>query len=85
METSGLIFRTYNPDDRRTMSISLSEKGRKEAEIAEQQRKQRHAQMFACLSEGEKNTLLGLLERLNDSWECLNCEKSQDYSSNTGA
>ena len=69
LEKSGLIARTENPDDRRTTDITLTEQGKEMAEEAAEQRKLRHEQMFINLTEGEKDTLLALLEKLNADWK----------------
>ena len=45
------------------------------AEEAARQREKRHQEMFACLSEKEKETLLFLLEKMNFDWENRYCEK----------
>ena len=68
-ETAGLIVRTQNETDRRTTDIRLTEAGGTLALEAAQQRQKRHEAMFACLSEEEQQTLLGLLEKLHDDWE----------------
>lgn len=69
LEKGGLISRTENPDDRRTTVITLTERGRALAEEAKTQRKGRHEEMFSCLTEDEKGTLLTLLEKVNADWK----------------
>lgn len=69
LEAAGLIIRTPSKADRRTTDISLTSQGMSEAEAAYVQRELRHQQMFACLSPEEQETLLGLLERVNASWD----------------
>lgn len=69
LEKSALIVRTESPDDRRTTDITLTEQGRALAEEAVKQRKARHKEMFACLTEDEKSTLLALLEKVNTDWQ----------------
>lgn len=69
LESAGLILRTPSEEDRRTADIQLTEAGRARAEEAAGQRKQRHQEMFSCLSEEEKITLLNLLEKLNADWD----------------
>lgn len=69
LEGGGLITRTPNPRDRRTMDVQLTESGREEAVRAEAERRERRAELFSCLSEEEKSTLTGLLEKLRESWE----------------
>jgi DNA-binding MarR family transcriptional regulator len=65
---AGLIERTTSEKDRRTALITLTEKGKQLAEEALKQRTERHHEMFACLTEEEKNTLLSLLEKINEDW-----------------
>lgn len=69
LETAGLIARTPSEQDRRTTDVCLTEAGRVEAAKASDRRKERHEQMFEILSEGEKETLLSLLERINADWD----------------
>lgn len=69
LEDTGLIVRTPNETDRRTIDLQLTEEGRALAVEAAQQRRKRHEAMFACLSEEERQTLLLLLERICEDWE----------------
>lgn len=69
LEASGLILRTVSEADRRTTDIHLTEIEGEVADEAYSQRELRHERMFACLSEQEKQTLLGLLEKVNASWD----------------
>lgn len=68
MEEAGLIVRTPSEADRRTADIQLTPAGKVKAEEAAREREERHAQMFACLSGEEKDTLIGLLEKINGDW-----------------
>lgn len=68
MEGAGLIVRTPSEADRRTVDVRLTPEGRVRAAEAAKQRDERHAEMFACLSEEEKETLISLLETINDDW-----------------
>ena len=68
LETAGLIVRTPSEKDRRTTNVQLTKAGVAEAEILTQRRNERHEQMFASLSECEKQELLGFLERINADW-----------------
>ena len=78
LETAGYLCRTLNESDRRTTDISLTAAGRDAAEEAYMQRAARHQQIFACLSDGEKKTLLDLLERSNSSWDGLYRGEAQE-------
>lgn len=69
LEKNSLIVRTESSDDRRTTDITLTGQGRALAEEAVKQRKARHKEMFACLTEDEKSTLLTLLEKVNTDWQ----------------
>lgn len=68
LESAGLIQRERSQTDRRTTDIQLTEEGQRQAKEAAQQRKVRHQEMFSCLSEKERETLLGILEKLNADW-----------------
>lgn len=66
---AGLIIREQSQEDRRTTQVYLTEKGKKEAEIAFAQRKERQQKMFESLSEEEKRTFLDILEKVNADWD----------------
>lgn len=70
LENAGLILRTPSLADRRTADIQLTEAGRIQAEEAARLREIRHREMFSCLSEEERGTLLALAEKLNADWDC---------------
>ena len=69
LENMGLIARTLCETDRRTVNITLTEEGRRQAQEAMVQRQQRHVEMFSILSEEEKTQLLSLLDKINADWE----------------
>lgn len=68
LEGAGLILRTPSEIDHRTMDIALTQKGKAEAMEATRLRKNRHDEMFACLTAEEKLQLLRLLEKINSDW-----------------
>lgn len=68
LESAGLICRTQNETDRRTTDVSLTDEGRELAAQALAQRRNRHTEMFSCLSEEEKQELLSLLEKVSADW-----------------
>lgn len=68
LESAGLISRTPNEVDRRTMDVCLTDIGKESAAEAIKQRKKRHEAMFSCLSEEEKQELLSLLEKICSDW-----------------
>ena len=69
LEQAGLILRTPNINDHRTTDICLTSEGEVLAKEASIQRMKRHEQMFAVLSVEEKNTLIALLEKINNHWD----------------
>lgn len=80
LEKNNLIMRTESTADRRTTDVTLTDEGRAMAEEAAMQRKKRHEDMFSCLSEEEKTTLLALLEKVNDSWKIrYQCEEEPPH------
>lgn len=75
LESIDMITRSLSATDHRTADVQLTEEGRVLAEEAARQREKKHQEMFACLSEKEKETLLFLLEKMNFDWENRYCEK----------
>ena len=69
LEQAGLIFRTPSEADHRTTDIRLTPDGEALAKEASAKRAERHEQMFAVLSEEEKDILIVLLERVNAHWD----------------
>lgn len=68
LEKAGLIQRTTSVADRRTADILLTEAGKAQAEEQTTMRRQRTREMFASLTDEEKETLRALLEKLNRNW-----------------
>lgn len=69
LERAKLITRVPSEDDHRTMEISLTDEGEKLAKEAVERRRERHEQMFICLTEDEQKILLLLLEKLDEDWQ----------------
>ena len=69
LENAALITRTPNETDHRTIDIQLTDEGAELAFEAAEQRRHRHEEMFSCLSQVEKETLLSLLEKIHTDWE----------------
>lgn len=68
LESAGLILRSSSQEDRRTANIDLTPEGHRQAQEAISRRKIRQEEMFVSLTEEEKDTLLGLTEKLNVDW-----------------
>ena len=81
LESTGLIIRTPNETDRRTMDVSLTDTGRELAVEALAQRQGRHEEMFSCISEEEKKELLSLLEKIYADWRTRYCENGHHEGS----
>ena len=69
MEQSGLITRTPNQSDQRTMDIFLTEKGISLSSEAMKQRKILYDKMFVCLTPEEQDALFSILEKLLADWD----------------
>lgn len=68
LEHAGLICRSPHPYDGRTVDITLTVEGQRQSTLARQQRISRHREMFACLSEKEKQQLQDLPGTPNQAW-----------------
>lgn len=69
LEAAGFIVRTPSETDHRTTDIRLTETGKALAQDAHARRQERHEQMFAVLSEQEKDILIALLEKVSGDWK----------------
>ena len=68
LENAGAVNRGPSQEERRPVSIALTEEGLTRAKEARAHRARRHEEMFSCLSEGEQQQLLTLLEKLREDW-----------------
>ena len=68
LQKNGLIERTEDDHDRRTVMVSLTEKGREKAEDGPDKQADGQHDMFAILSPEEKTSLLSTLEKLYSDW-----------------
>lgn len=84
LEDAGNIVRVPSESDRRTMDITLTEQGRILAETLLTQREKRHGEMFSCLSEEEKISLLKLLEKVNEDWATRYQEMGKEHKRGDG-
>lgn len=69
LEKAGNVVRRQGEDDRRTVILSLTDSGMELARQAQEQRDRRHEEMFSCLTDDEKDSLLALLEKINTDWK----------------
>ncbi|MDR0838617.1 MAG: MarR family transcriptional regulator [Oscillospiraceae bacterium] len=68
LESAGYITRTKDERDSRAVNLAITEAGREFAAEHGRHRTQVADGMFAALDDGEKATLLALLEKLHASW-----------------
>ena len=71
IESAGLIERTRNPEDRRQLSVRLTDKGVEEAAREQEARRAFRLEAFACLSDAEQDQLVDMLDRIRTHWEGL--------------
>lgn len=68
LEGEGLIDRTRSEADRRQMDIRLTDSGTQRAVGALRDAEEFEATCLSCLTRQEQGELLGMLDRLADSW-----------------
>ncbi|MFG6179078.1 MarR family winged helix-turn-helix transcriptional regulator [Halomonas sp. THAF12] len=66
LEERGLIARRRNPEDRRSMLVTLTEEGQRLRHTAEPSVDEVQEEIMAPLSEDERETLCRLLQRIAD-------------------
>lgn len=71
METCGLIERKRNPEDRRQLTVRLTDAGFEQARLEQEGRTKFRAEAFTCLDDAEKLQLLDMLKRIRTRWEEL--------------
>jgi DNA-binding MarR family transcriptional regulator len=66
MESLGLVVRQGNTEDRRTYSLQITDKGRETLQEVAKVSRQHNDALCAALNAEEKETLVGLLQRIAD-------------------
>ena len=66
--------RTPSEKDRRSVIVSLSAEGKKEARRCSRERTKYNEQLFSVLSDDDKAELISLLEKLSDHWNESNLD-----------
>lgn len=69
LEKAGMVERIHNPHDRRSVLISLTERGFCVVEAAVAAHVENQHRLVACLTEEERTTLDGLLKRFLQGFE----------------
>lgn len=78
LEAAELIIRIPGILDRRTSEIQLTDRGKVLAEEAALQRKKRHEEMFACLTQEEKQNFLSIMKQVYSDWEVRYLGKNEE-------
>jgi len=66
----GFVIREHGQEDRRTVFVSLSPKGKKVLMEVNQQRRKAFMQVFSRVSAGERGEYLTILEKIVESFSC---------------
>lgn len=77
MEADGKIRRSRNEFDRRSVNVELTEEGRNALEQMGDKRGGRLSHLFEGMTQEEKVTLSGLLEKLLTNWERQDTEERE--------
>ena len=67
MENFGLLVRRRGIEDRRVVTVTVTERGLRLLRVVEQPLRQLQAQQFALLSDDELNELIAGLEKVRES------------------
>ena len=78
LESEGLVARTPDENDRRVSRVSLTEKGREQAEKIKAEHEQRKARASACFTDEEAEQFCALCERLGEHLQALAKEDGED-------
>lgn len=81
VEHAGYIMRNRIEDDKRNYEVSLTESGKKQAELFEKHQAEMASNLFAALSEKQKDELDVILDILLGDWaemkSCRLCERGE--------
>lgn len=69
LESGGLLVRGKDTDDRRRITLRITDQGRKFVEDREREVNEKDERLFACLDPDEQEDLKRLLQKLLSSWE----------------
>ena len=68
MEEHGLVKRTQDPNNAKSLIVEITEAGRERAEALDAEKADKTAKLFAALSEEEKAQFAAMLDKIQDSW-----------------
>lgn len=75
LERDGLITRTPDPADRRAKILTITEKGARDLAAAQAVRDQVRETFFAVLTDGEKDHLLNMLQRMTAAIQAIDVQE----------
>ena len=69
LEAEGLLVRERSREDRRQLVLTLTDEGREAARRAWRERLDFEERAFSCLTAGELDALVRMLDRVRDQWQ----------------
>jgi hypothetical protein len=83
LEDGGLVTREDDPDDRRATVLRITDAGRTELTRSRSDRRSTVDEVFTALSDAERGTLAGLLDKLRSAAR-IGLERDPDVDSQEG-
>jgi len=78
LERDGLITRTPDPEDRRAKILTVTKKGARDLAAAQEVRDQVRKVFFGVLTDGEKDRLLKMLQRMREAIQAIDGQEPLD-------
>jgi DNA-binding MarR family transcriptional regulator len=78
LERDGLITRTPDPEDRRAKILTVTKKGARDLAAAQEVRDQVRKVFFGVLTDGEKDRLLKMLQRMSEAIQAIDAQEPLD-------
>ena len=78
LETEGLLSRERSETDRRQLTLTLTDEGRRRARNFIESRREFERRAFDCLTPEERDHLLETLDRVAGRWEEIEAEKREE-------
>ena len=68
MEDHGQISRVPDPENAKSLIVTITEEGKAKAEALKREKAEKAEKLFASLTEEEKEQLAGMLDKIQNSW-----------------
>ena len=78
LERDGLITRTPDPADRRAKILTITKKGARDLAAAQDVRDQVRRVFFGVLTDGERDRLLKMLQRMREAIQAIDAQEPLD-------